>query len=510
MKFPRSSGILLHPTSLPGPYGIGDLGPEAYRFADYLDGAGMKIWQVLPLNPTGYGDSPYQSFSAFAGNPLLISPDTLAERGLLDRADLRERPSFEEGKVDFPQVIPYKFGLLRKASARFFLDASAADQSAFEDFCAAHSAWLDDYALFIAAKDAHDGVVWTDWPSELASRDTEGLRRWRDKLADSMAERKFWQFEFFRQWHALKSYCNDRNIRVMGDISIYVAHDSADVWANRDLFWLKEHGRPSKVAGVPPDYFSATGQLWGNPIYRWDRMRADGYRWWIERFRACLQTFDFVRVDHFRGFEAYWEVNASEATATNGRWIKGPGADLFECVTAALGDLPIVAENLGVITPEVEAIRHQFGYPGMTILQFAFSTDPQAPTFRPHNYVHHQVAYTGGHDNDTMVGWWRSGVAKSTRSEADVRKESEDALRYFGLSQEEFEREVNWVFIRHVMMSVADTALFPMQDVLGFGSDARMNVPGTLGGNWKWRMTSGALREDDQLRLRKFADMYDR
>lgn len=509
MKFPRSSGILLHPTSLPGPFGIGDLGAEAYRFVDFLQAAGMKIWQVLPLNPTGYGDSPYQSFSAFAGNPLLISLDDLRREGLLSEEDLRRAQSDHDGDVDFGAVIPRKFAALQKAAVSFYGKSGELNLE-FQQFQAANAAWLEDYALFMAAKDAHHLVVWTEWERDLASRRPEALNRWRRELANEIAAYKFWQFEFFRQWRALKTYCNERSIRVMGDIPIYVAHDSADVWARPDLFWLDEHGRPLKVAGVPPDYFSATGQLWGNPIYRWDLMRANGFRWWIDRFRAALTMFDLVRVDHFRGFEAYWEIPGGEPTAMHGQWVQGPGAALFEAVTKALGELPIVAENLGVITPEVEAIRHQFGFPGMAILQFAFSIDPMAPTFRPHNYERQLVAYTGGHDNDTMFGWWRSGVADSTRTQADVEREHRDAAEYFGVSLDEMDRNVNWIYIRAVMMSVADTVLFPMQDVLGAGSEARMNLPGSLGRNWKWRMPLNGLHPQDAARLREFVNLYGR
>ena len=507
MKFPRASGILLHPTSLPGGFGIGDLGPEAYRFADFLAAAGMKIWQVLPLNPTGYGDSPYQAFSAFAGNPLLISLERLVDEGLLSRAELSGGPDFPDDHVEFAAVIDFKLKLLRRAADNFLLTA---DRTDYEHFCSAQASWLDDFAFFMAAKGAHDGIVWTDWDPDLAARESRALKHWRDKLSLDIEGQKFWQYEFFRQWRALKSYCNVRQIRMMGDIPIYVAHDSADVWSHPELFYLDAQGRPEKVAGVPPDYFSATGQLWGNPIYRWDVIRDRGYEWWIERFRACLEMFDMMRVDHFRGFEAHWEIPVGEPTATNGRWIKGPGAELFEAVSAVLGDLPIVAENLGVITPEVENIRTRFDYPGMAILQFAFSTDPQAPTFRPHNYIHHQVAYTGGHDNDTMFGWWRSGIAESTRTAAEVEKEYNDAVVYFGLSREKLDREVNWIFIREAMRSVADTVLFPAQDVLGLGSEARMNVPGTMGRNWKWRMLPGALQDEYGRRLREFADIYDR
>jgi 4-alpha-glucanotransferase len=510
MRFPRSSGILLHPTSLPGPYGIGEIGTEAYRFADFLHSAGMKIWQVLPLNPTGYGDSPYQAFSAFAGNPLLISTDGLIEEGVLSERDVANAPHFPADRVDFGSVIPYKISLLRKAAANFFASPKPPHKLAYETFTNAQASWLEDFALFMAAKQAHDFVIWTEWEPELAARQPEAMKRWREKLADSIAAHKYWQFIFFRQWHALKNYCRERHISMMGDLPIYVAHDSADVWSHPDLFCLDGNGRPAAVAGVPPDYFSATGQLWGNPIYRWELMKQRSYSWWTERFQAALDMCDMLRVDHFRGFEAYWEIPADETTAMNGKWVKGPGAELFRAVRQALGELPIVAENLGVITPAVEAIRHEFGFPGMAILQFAFSTDPQAPTFRPHNYVHNLVAYTGGHDNDTMAGWWRSGVADSTRSQEDVEKEYGDAVNYFGVTRAQMDAEVNWIFIRHVMMSVADVALFPMQDVLGVGSEGRMNVPSTMGRNWKWRMPANALQATDAARLKKFAAIYER
>jgi 4-alpha-glucanotransferase len=510
MKFPRSAGVLLHPTSLPGSYGIGELGPQAVRFAEYLHASGIKIWQVLPLNPTGYGDSPYQSLSSFAGNPLLISLEALAGEGLLDKNALHSMPEFPEGRVDFSKVIPWKFGLLQKAASRFFASHVTLEKTAYEHFAESNRAWLDDYALFMAAKDAHHGRVWTSWDPDLAGRRPAALEHWSQKLSAEIAAYKFWQFSFFRQWSQRKSHCARLGIRIMGDIPIYAAHDSADVWANPEMFWLDTIGNPLKVSGVPPDYFSATGQLWGNPIYCWDVMKASGYRWWLARLQAALQVFDMVRLDHFRGFEAYWEIPAGEPTAVNGKWVKGPGSELFQALTDRLGPLPVVAENLGVITPEVEAMRQQFGYPGMAILQFAFSTDPQAPTFRPHNYERQLVAYTGGHDNDTMVGWWRSGVAQSTRSQADVKKEYADAQDYFGVTAAELDREVNWIFIREVMKSVADTVLVPMQDILGLGSEARMNTPGTLGCNWTWRLPLDGLREPDQKRLKQFVQIYER
>jgi 4-alpha-glucanotransferase len=510
MIFPRSAGILLHPTSLPGAYGIGELGTEALRFCSYLRDAGIKIWQVLPLNPTGYGDSPYQSLSAFAGNPLLISLETLLKQRWLDHEAFQSLPNFPADRVDFSALIPWKFRLLRRAAFKFFSSARSEVKADFGNFVQENRAWLDDYALFMAAKDAHQGRLWTEWDPDVAARDHSALTKWREKLSSEIAAYKFWQFEFFRQWNVVRKNCARHGIRIMGDIPIYAAHDSADVWSHPEMFCLDEKGNPLKVSGVPPDYFSATGQLWGNPLYRWDTMKQNGYRWWIERLRASLNMFDMVRLDHFRGFEAYWEIPAGEPTAMQGKWVKGPGSELFQALTDALGPLPIVAENLGVITPEVEAIRKQFGYPGMAILQFAFSTDPQAPTFRPHNYEQHLVAYTGGHDNDTMCGWWRSGVAQSTRTQAEVRKEYADAQNYFCVTAAQLDREVNWIFICEVMKSVANTVLFPMQDVLGLGSGARMNTPGTLGGNWTWRLGADGFREADPCRLKVLTDIYDR
>lgn len=506
MRFPRSSGILLHPTSLPGRHGIGDLGSEARCFADFLHAAGQTIWQVLPVNPTGYGDSPYQSFSAFAGNPLLISLEELRDRGYLSAADLENPPTFPEVEVDFARVIPYRLGLLRKAAERFFNSALHDERERYAVFCQSNAQWLDDFALFMAAKNTHNLVTWTEWDPALARREPAVLAKWRDLLAPDIAVQRYWQFEFDRQWRALHAYCDARGVRIMGDVPIYVAHDSADVWSHPDLFYLDENGRPTRQAGVPPDYFSVTGQLWGNPIYRWDRIRETGYQWWINRFRAALGIFDLVRLDHFRGFEAYWEVPAADTTAMNGRWVKGPGAELFHVLTRALGELPIVAENLGVITPEVETIRNEFSLPGMAILQFAFGKDPQGPSFQPHNYPRNLAAYTGVHDNDTVVGWWTGGVGDSTRSADDVRREHDFARAYLGFENE----PIHWVMIRQVMRSVADIAVAPLQDVLGFGSEARMNVPGRASGNWRWRYRSGALTSELADRLKGFARMYGR
>lgn len=503
MKFARAAGILLHPTSLPGPHGIGDLGPGAYRFADFLVECGCRLWQVLPLNPTGYGDSPFQGFSASAGNPLLISLDKLVDKGLLSSSEVGVF-SFPEERVDYGEVIRTKIPLLRKAAERFF---RSAERQPFDDFCGTNANWLDDFALFMAVKNTQDLVAWPKWPAEIAQRRPEAVRESSIRLQADIQAIKFWQFEFFQQWRELREYCHQAAIQIIGDIPIYVAHDSADVWTNRELFCLDERGHPSKVAGVPPDYFSATGQLWGNPIYNWAAMKQNGYQWWIERFQAALRLYDIMRIDHFRGFEAYWEVPGTETTAMNGRWVKGPGAELFAEVEAKLGELPIIAENLGVITPEVEAIRHQFGLPGMAILQFAFGNDPQGPSFRPHNYVRELVAYTGTHDNDTVIGWWMSrGAGDSIRTPEDVKKEHEFAKAYLGFDSE----PIHWVMVRTLLRSVANTAVIPLQDLLGLGSEARMNLPGTSSGNWRWRMKSDALTKPLAARLRELNQMYDR
>jgi 4-alpha-glucanotransferase len=508
VKFPRSSGILLHITSLPGRFGIGDFGPCAFEFADFLADAGQKLWQVLPLNPTGYADSPYQCFSAFAGNPLLLSLESFRDQGLLQASDLARVPAFPKDSVDFGPVIAFKMAQLRRAAQVFFADASRTEHAAFESFCESSSQWLDDYALFMAVKDEHHGVMWTLWDSAIRGRDPQALRDWSKRLAPELQTFKYWQFEFFRQWERLKTYCHERGVRFMGDIPIYVAHDSADVWAHPELFCLNESGSPTIVSGVPPDYFSATGQLWGNPIYRWDVLAATGYKWWIERLKASLALFELVRLDHFRGFEAYWEIPGGETTAINGRWVKGPGEDLLSALQNAVGELPMVAENLGVITPAVEKLRHDFNLPGMSLLQFAFGTDPQGPSFRPHNYSRDLVAYTGGHDNDTTVGWWNSsGALDSTRSAEDVLKERAFARDYLDLRDD---REIHWTMIRAVLASIANIAIVPLQDVLGLGAEARMNLPGTLGGNWKWRCRPGVLTKDLSARLRELTQLYDR
>jgi 4-alpha-glucanotransferase len=503
----RTSGILLHPTSLPGPYGMGDLGPSAHRFVDFLVAAGQRMWQVLPLGPTGYGDSPYQCFSAFAGNPRLISLERLAEEGLLEGHDLEGAPAFPEREADYDGAETFKQPRLDAACDRFRAQGQSELRRQLDAFCREQSAWLDDFALFVAVKAAHGGMAWTDWDKAIAARESRALERWKKEQADRIERVKFQQFLFFRQWAALRVRCHAHDIRLFGDVPIFVAHDSADVWAHPELFRLRKDGRPEAVAGVPPDYFSATGQLWGNPLYRWDAMARTGYRWWVDRLRATLGLVDLVRLDHFRGFEAYWEVPAGEETAVNGRWVKGPGAALFEALEKALGKLPLVAENLGVITPEVEALRARFGFPGMAILQFAFGTDPQAGTFIPHNLDRNLAAYTGTHDNDTTVGWWTSvGAGDSTRSPDDVQKERDFALRYLDAR----DTPIHWAFIRALEASVAEIAVVPLQDVLGLGSEARMNVPARAAGNWRWRYAAGDLTGEHAGRLRELAELFGR
>jgi 4-alpha-glucanotransferase len=506
MAFPRASGVLLHPTSLPGSFGIGDLGPSARQFVMFLKRAGQRLWQVLPLGPTGYGDSPYQCFSAFAGNPLLISLDELVADGLLSASDAVEARAFPTDQVDYARVIAHRQPLWTQALDRFEAKASPSLHDRFEVFCRQEAAWLDEYALFMAVKAAHAQVAWTRWDAAIAHRDPAALARWRQESAREIRVQQFVQFLFFSQWRALREHAHTYGVELMGDVPIFIAHDSADVWARRDLFQLNDDGSPAVVAGVPPDYFSTTGQLWGNPHYRWDVMAADGYQWWVDRIRAVLSQVDRVRLDHFRGFEAYWEVSGDAATAIKGRWVKGPGAALFEALQRNIDPLPFVAENLGVITPEVEALRERFGFPGMAILQFAFGTDPQGPDFKPHNYPRNRVAYTGTHDNDTTCGWWTSGVGHSTRSEQDLKQERTNAMRYLGSDG----REIHWDFVRAVLASVADTAIVPVQDLLGTGSEGRMNRPGDPSGNWRWRMSAEALTESIADRLAALTETYDR
>jgi 4-alpha-glucanotransferase len=501
----RRSGILLHPTSLPGRHGIGDLGEGARAFVDFLAETGQSLWQVLPLGPTGYGDSPYQCFSAFAGNPLLVSLDRLAEDGLLEARDLH-RDDFPEDRVDYGAVIAWKRPLLTRALEAFEKKSRPGARDAFSGFCARESDWLDDYALFSALKGARGGAAWNTWGEALVNRDPTALEQARREHDLALRAARFSQFLFFTQWEALRARARAHGIRIMGDIPIFVAHDSSDVWAHPELFALAADGTPALQAGVPPDYFSATGQLWGNPLYRWEILARTGYAWWIARFRSTLRQVDLVRLDHFRGFEAYWELGGRERTAVAGRWVKGPGAALFDAVQEALGPLPVVAEDLGVITPEVEALRERYGWPGMAILQFAFGDESRANVFLPYNYVKNRVVYTGSHDNDTTRGWWASGVGDSTRSAEAVAAERAFALRYLGTDG----REIHWDFIRAVLASVAETVIVPLQDVLGAGSEARMNVPGRPGGNWQWRFRAADLTPQTCARLGELTETYGR
>jgi 4-alpha-glucanotransferase len=507
MSHRRASGILLHPTSLPGRFGIGDLGPAAFEFVDLLASAGQRLWQVLPLGPTGYGNSPYQCLSAFAGNPLLISLERLVTDGLLVESE-----AFDEelpfGPVDFPSVIGRRRALWPRVFDRFEAAADPVVRDRFERFCRAQASWLDDFALFAAVKDAHRQTAWVEWDDDIARREPQAVAAWSDRCAREIRIQKLTQFLFFEQWMRLREACHARSIAIMGDLPIFVAHDSADVWAHPELFRLDAEGRPTVLTGVPPDYFSALGQLWGNPHYRWDVLAKSGYKWWIDRFRALLALVDRVRIDHFRGFEASWEVPGGAANALAGRWVKGPGALLFEAVQSELriDPLPFVAENLGVITPEVESLRQRLGLPGMAILQFAFGNDPQAPSFRPHNHTRDLAVYTGTHDNDTTMGWWSGAVSHSTRSLAEVEMEHEHARRYLSLDG----REVHWEFIRAALASVAETAVVPAQDLVGLGSDARMNRPGTDSGNWRWRLLPGQLSPEIVRKLAIMTATYER
>ncbi len=503
----RLCGILLHPTSLPGRFGIGDLGPEAYRFVDFLVTTGQSYWQILPLGHTSYGNSPYMCFSAFGGNPYLISPERLAEAGLLDYRDLENTPKSPPNRVDYASAIRYRLSLLRK-SFRGFKDTGARIlPDDYYSFCEKYAFWLEDYALFTSVKDVHEGAPWTKWEKGIAQREPDALVDWRNRLSEEIQFWKYVQYQFFKQWMDLKAYSHQKGIRLIGDIPVYVAHDSAEVWSHRDLFHLDEQGNPTVVAGVPPDYFSATGQRWGNPVYRWKAMAGRGFKWWIDRFRMNLALVDMVRLDHFRGFEAYWEIPATEPTAMNGRWVKGPGIDLFNAVRDILGDVPMIAEDLGLITPEVDELRDDLGIPGMRILQMAFGTDPKAPQYRPHTFVRNCAVYTATHDHNTTVGWFTSEPGSvTTQSRQEIEDERAYALKYIGCNGD----QVNWEFIRLALASVAGLAIYPLQDVLGLGSASRMNLPGTLTGNWEWRFTADMLTPEIGRKLFELTKVYER
>lgn len=501
MKFPRRSGILLHPTSLPGRYGIGDLGAAAYQFIDFLSAAGQTYWQVLPLSPTGYADSPYQGLSAFAGNPLLINPDKLYEMGHLSQDELADCPSFPDDRVDFGQVISYKTALFERAFDRFHTLPDGQQHSAFDRFCQEQAAWLDDFTLFMALKEENNLHPWVEWEGSLARREPKALLAWQGKLAWKIERQKYRQWQFYEQWMALKGYANQRGIRIIGDIPIFVAGDSADVWANLRLFHFDKNLHPTVVAGVPPDYFSSTGQLWGNPLYRWDTMAESGYAWWIERFRQSFRLVDVLRVDHFRGFYNYWEVPGSETTAVKGRWLAGPGAPFFRAVNTALGEVAVIAEDLGDFDVQsrlgVDALQAEFGFPGMKILQFAFGDGPTNP-FLPYNYTPNYVVYTGTHDNDTSLGWYQHTSSPVERDRA---------RRYLSCDGS----NISWDLIRLGWASAANTAITTAQDLLALGGEARMNTPGTCGvPNWCWRVLPGVLDDHLAARLLDLTDIYGR
>jgi 4-alpha-glucanotransferase len=479
---PRSSGILLHVTSLPGPHGIGDLGPVAHRWVDTLASAKQTWWQILPLGPPGAGDSPYQCFSAFAGNPMLISPELLRTDGLLARGDLAP-DRFLADRVDFARVRKTRGALLTRAYDRFATGNARNLRQAVDKIRKAQAGWLDDFALFMALRDAYPDQSWTDWPRDLVLRKPAALAAVRTEFADAIARHAFAQFLFYRQMADLKSYANSRGVRLIGDLPIFISAESSDVWANPHLFRLDRNRRPTHVAGVPPDYFSATGQRWGNPLYHWPAMAKDGYAWWIDRFRATLETVDLVRIDHFRGFAAAWHVPADSPTAIKGRWVRSPGRELFSATHKALGSLPFIAEDLGLITPDVDALRRDFGLPGMRVLQFAFGGSP-TDAFLPHNYDRNTVVYTGTHDNDTTRGWYR---ALDRKQKGIVRRYVPNA-----------DRDVARALTRQAWGSVADLAVVPLQDVLNLDSRTRMNTPGRPTGNWGWR-ASPAMIEDGRL-----------
>jgi 4-alpha-glucanotransferase len=478
--------VLLHPTSLPGE----DLGATAREMVDFLAAAGQSWWQTLPVGPTGYGNSPYSAQSAFAGNPALVSPDRLIDDGLLGEKD-RGRPPAER---------------LRAAFAAF---GGGGGDPNLARFAEATRDWLEDFALYRALKRDNGERQWTRWPAPLRDRDAAAVDKARETLASEVAFTRFVQWRFFGDWQALRDYAHARGIGLIGDLPIFLAHDSADVWLNRQQFYLDDVGEPTLVAGVPPDYFSATGQRWGNPLYRWAEMRATGFAWWIARFRATLALFDAVRLDHFIGYTRCWAIPAQEPTAVKGRWRPGPGARFFRAVTAALGELPLIAEDLGLVTPAVESLRARFGFPGLKILQFAFGTDPQAPSFQPHNYPRAAVAYTGTHDNDTSAGWFHD-LGVGTRGPEQGALERRAVLRYLGAADGDDGREIHWRMIRAIMGSVANVAIVPVQDLLGLGSEARMNHPGTAEGNWSFVLPPGALTTAVATRLRDLTETYGR
>jgi 4-alpha-glucanotransferase len=504
MKFPRQSGVLLHPTSLPGPHGSGDLGASAFHFVDWLVGAGQKLWQILPLGGIGPGNSPYMSSSAFAGNLLLIDLAELEQRGWLAADDLVPDTAFSDERLNFSAVVPWRRARLEKAARHFAATATRTELADLAAFQTAQVDWLNDYALFMTLADAHGWQDWCQWPAPLAQREPQALQAAREQYKAEVAFWTFCQWCFFRQWHAVKRYANTRGVQIVGDAPIFIAYQSAEVWSNPHLFELDAQGRALVVAGVPPDYFSPTGQRWGNPLYRWSAHQADGYQWWIERVRRTFELVDIVRIDHFRGFADYWEIPASEPTAIHGRWLTGPGPALFDAIRAELGDLPIIAEDLGELTPEVTVLRQQFDLPGMRILHFAFGQggpDDSRNAYLPHNHDANTVVYTGTHDNNTTQGWW-----------AEVSEAQRHHVRtYLNLKDKaDTDSNIHWLLIRAACASVANTAIHPLQDVLGLDAKSRMNLPGVGAGYWEWRFTWGQVESVHAQRLAGLCGVYGR
>ena len=495
--FERSSGILFHPTSLPGKYGIGTLGKEAYAFIDFLKKSRQKLWQIFPLGPTGYGDSPYQSFSSFAGNPYLIDFDLLIEAHLLSEEDLRDVFFGDnEEYIDYGAVYNQKYPLLRKAYENFKSSDNHEMRENLEHFKRENASWLNDYSLYISLKNHFNGLPWNEWAHDIKNREHGAMEHYKNELADDIEYHNFIQFLFFKQWGDVKRYANENGIKIIGDIPIFVAADSSDAWANPEIFLFDEERKPVKVAGVPPDYFSATGQLWGNPLYNWQKLKETNYSWWVERVRANLSTCDIIRIDHFRGFEAYWAVPYGDDTAINGQWEPGPGIDLFNAIKSQLGELPIIAEDLGLMTQGVIDLREATGFPGMKILGFAFDSGEEND-YLPHTYTKNCVVYTGTHDNDTLIGWFQKAKEEDRQFARDYLNSRSDD-------------EIHWDAIRGAWSSVANMAISPVQDFLGLGSEARINTPGVAAGNWQWRLRHGVLTDELAERIAKLTRVYSR
>ena len=495
--FERSSGILFHPTSLPGKYGIGTLGKEAYAFIDFLKKSRQKLWQIFPLGPTGYGDSPYQSFSSFAGNPYLIDFDLLIEAHLLSEEDLRDVFFGDnEEYIDYGAIYNQKYPLLRKAYENFKSSDNHEMRENLEHFKRENASWLNDYSLYISLKNHFNRLPWNEWAHDIKNREHGAMEHYRNELADDIEYHNFIQFLFFKQWGDVKRYANENGIKIIGDIPIFVAADSSDAWANPEIFLFDEERKPVKVAGVPPDYFSATGQLWGNPLYNWQKLKETNYSWWVERVRANLSTCDIIRIDHFRGFEAYWAVPYGDDTAINGQWEPGPGIDLFNAIKSQLGELPIIAEDLGLMTQGVIDLREATGFPGMKILGFAFDSGEEND-YLPHTYTKNCVVYTGTHDNDTLIGWFQKAKEEDRQFARDYLNSRSDD-------------EIHWDAIRGAWSSVASMAISPVQDFLGLGSEARINTPGVAAGNWQWRLRHGVLTDELAERIAKLTRVYSR